>query len=212
VLWYEHILKGFFTTNTPKYSSNLINHFRNESRMTHALVLFYYFNFRDESTQTCENFVQSIMHQLVHLLPDVPRVLIDLYTHHNSGSLRPSTKELTSCLITILSELDRPVLLLGDAFDECREWNQLWDFISAIVKGSCQSLHFLFTSRPEQYIGDSIASLNIPSIDLVTCIGISQDIESFISENVWNSLRFARISTEGKTEVANSLTTRANGM
>jgi hypothetical protein len=152
------------------------------------------------------------MQQLVQLLPEVPTPLRDLYAHHSSGLLRPSTKELTTCLIAILNRLEYPVLLLGDAFDECSRWNQLWDFVSSIVRSNCKSLHFLFTSRPEQYIRDCAASLNIPSVNLIECQGITSDIHNFIRETVWNSFQFSRISVEGKYEIQESLTSRAKGM
>jgi hypothetical protein len=156
--------------------------------------------------------VRSIMQQLVYLLPDVPQPLVELYKDHNSGSLRPSTKELTTCLIAIISKLTHLVLLLGDAFDECTQWNQLWDFVTAVVESNCKILRFLFTSRPEQYIGDSIGSLSIPSVDLTKCKGITRDIQKFVWENVWNSRRFYRISEEGKSMIEDGLMSRADGM
>jgi hypothetical protein len=205
-------VQSFTTINTLSYSSTLIEFLRNYPRTTPVLVLYYYFNFRDESTQTCENFVRSILQQLVQQLSEVPAQLKDLYMQHNSGSLRPSTKKLTACLISVAHELEYPVLLLGDAFDECSQWNPLWDFVSSIARSNCQNLHFLFTSRPEQCIGDCIGSLNIPSVSLVKCRGIASDIDSFIRESLWNSIRFSRISEEGKYKVHQSLTSRANGM
>jgi hypothetical protein len=156
--------------------------------------------------------VRSIMRQLVYLLPDVPQPLLELYMHHSSGSLRPSTKELTTCLITIISTLTHLVLLLGDAFDECSQWNLLWDFVDAVVESNCEPLHFLFTSRPEQHIEESVGSLHIPSIDLVKCRGIKCDIETFVRESVWNSRRFSKISEEGKCQIEDDLKKRANGM
>ena len=152
------------------------------------------------------------MQQLVCLLPDVPQPLVELYMDHNSGLLRPSTKELTTCLITIISKLTHLVLLLGDAFDECNQWNQLWDFVDAVVESHCEPLRFLFTSRPEQHIEESIGSLHIPSVDLVKCKGIRHDIESFVKESVWDSRRFSKISKEGKYQIEDDLKKRANGM
>jgi hypothetical protein len=152
------------------------------------------------------------MQQFVYLLPEVPQPLVELYMHHNSGSLRPSPKELATCFIAIISNLTHLVLLLGDAFDECSQWNHLSHFVTAVVKSNCESLRFLFTSRPEQYIGDSVGSLRIPSVDLVKCRGITRDIQSFVQENVWNSDRFYRISEEGKSMIEDGLTSRAGGM
>jgi hypothetical protein len=119
---------------------------------------------------------------------------------------------LTTCLIAIIGELTHLVLLLGDAFDECSQWNHLWDFVDAVVESHCKPLRFLFTSRPEQHIEESVSSLHIPSVDLVKCTGIRCDIQSFVKESVWNSRRFSKISKEGKSKIEDDLTRRANGM
>ena len=171
--------------------------------------LYYYFNFRDESTQTCENFLRSIISQLLNFLPVIPPPIKDLYLRRNSGKHRPSVKDLTDCFIAIIETLPE-VRLFGDAFDECMDWNNLWHFSSQIAKARSPSLHFLFTSRPERHIRDAVNSLNIPVVDL-TCPEMNFDIKIFVIEQL-DGPQFARISVDGKELVKENLTSRAGGM
>jgi hypothetical protein len=125
--------------------------------------------------------------------------------------MRPSVRDLTTCLIAVINDLGVEVYLLGDAFDECSEWNRLWYFMTTVVQSSCPALHFLFTARPEQSIQDAVAALGIPTVDL-QCTGIDEDIENYIQAVVQEDPRFSHISDEGKILIKDSLITRANRM
>jgi hypothetical protein len=192
-------------------SSTAIRRLEGDSYDRGVPHLYYYFNFRDVSTQTCENFLRSIMSQLLNFFPatEIPPPIKDLYMRRNSGKHRPSVKDLTACFIAII-ETQPEVRLFGDAFDECTDWNNLWHFSSQLVKARIPSLHFLFTSRPERHIRDAVNSLGIPTVDL-TCPEMNLDIETFVIEQL-DDPRFARISADGKELVKESLISRAGGM
>ena len=198
-------------TNKDIRSSNVIRRLQANSRASGSKIphLYYFFNFRDTSTQTCENFLRSILSQLLHSLPEIPDSIKELYEQHNSGTLRPSVRNMTRCFITILNTLDK-VRLIGDAFDECTTWNDLWYFLTT-TKSRCSRLCFLFTGRPEVHIREATNSLHIPSVDL-DCQGINKDIETYISDSLVRDIRFVHISEEGKTLIHDSLISRANGM
>ena len=53
----------------------MITRLRDDPESHHIPHLFYYFDFRDTATQTCENFLRSILSQLFHFLPDIPEPL-----------------------------------------------------------------------------------------------------------------------------------------
>jgi hypothetical protein len=150
------------------------------------------------------------MYQLVYILEEIPSAIKQLYFSHNRGLSRPSIDELTTCLIAVIGTLEE-VYLLGDAFDECIEWNRLWKVLQQFVQSACSSLHFLFTSRPEQHIEDLANALEIPSIDL-TCEEMNGDIGKYVSETLQHDLRFLRIPHGGKILMHDSLTSRAAGM
>jgi hypothetical protein len=150
------------------------------------------------------------MYQLVYILEEIPSAVKELYVSHNRGLSRPSIDELTTCLIDVIATLEE-VHLVGDAFDECIEWNLLWKVLQQFVESVCPSLHFLFTSRPEQYIEDLANALDIPSIDL-TREEMNGDIVKFVSETLKRDPRFLRVRDDGKALIHDSLTTRAGGM
>jgi hypothetical protein len=150
------------------------------------------------------------MYQLVFILQEIPSAVKELFVSHNRGLSRPSIDELTTCLITAIGTLEE-VHLLGDAFDECIEWNRLWKVLQQFVKSVCPSLHFMFTSRPEQHIEDLANALDIPFIDL-TREEMDGDIGKFVSETLQDDPRFLRIRDDGKALIRDSLISRATGM
>jgi hypothetical protein len=121
-------------------------------------------------------------YQLLHYLPEVPKEAQELYSQNPSG--RPLTNEMTSCLIALIRR-EKEVRMLGDAFDECTQWNVLWKFLTRMVKSECPSLRLLFTSRPEREIEDTVNSLGIPSLDLRTVM--DGDIKQLLMETLENS-------------------------
>jgi ankyrin repeat domain-containing protein 50 len=181
-----------------------------ESRARKIPHLYYYFNFRDESTQTCENFLRSILSQLLYFLPDIPPAINELHKQCNLGKHRPSVRDMTDCFIAVVNTVDE-AWLFGDAFDECVTWNDLWHFLSTAAKSRCPGLRFIFTSRPEGYIRDAVGSLGIPSLDL-DCDGINRDIVTYVSESLTNDVRFIRTPPKGKDLIRESLIPRAGGM
>jgi hypothetical protein len=188
----------------------VITRLRDDPESHHIPHLFYYFNFRETASQTCENFLRSILFQLLNFLPDIPPPLEELYKRSSSGILRPSLKEMTSCFIEVVKTLEE-VRLFGDAFDECSQWNALWTFLSKVWKSQCRSLRFLFTSRPERDIRDAVNSLGIASVDL-TRSETTQDIKRYVTEELEENPRFTRIPIEGRGLIRETLTTKAQGM
>ena len=134
-----------------------------------------------------------------------------LFASHNNGALRPSTKDMISCFLDIVETM-KEVRLLGDAFDECVDWNDLWYLLCQISHRKCSSIRFIFTSRPESSIREAVHALDIPTIDLSPYEAIDADITRFVSESLQYNPRFFRISDEGKELIRNSLISRADRM
>jgi hypothetical protein len=205
----ERTSLGYFYDFQTLNSSTVLTRLREDPSSRHIPHLFYYFNFRDPATETCENFLRSTLSQLLNFLPSVPLPLKELYERSNSGTLRPTTKDLTTCFIDIVKTLEE-VRLFGDGFDECSEWNALWTFLTRVCQSDCRSLRFLFTSRPERDIRDAVYSLNIPFVDL-TRPEMTVDIQKYITERL-ESPRFNRIHAGGRELIRETLTMKAQGM
>jgi hypothetical protein len=191
-------------------SSTLVRDLAQDSHSRNIPHLYYFFSFRYLSTQTCENFLRSILLQLVFSCPDVPSPVNDLYLSHK-GMMQPSMKELTVCFVKVVNGLEE-VRLFGDGFDECSQWNSLWHFISQVSGDRCPSLRFIFASRPERYIRDAVNALNIQSIDLGLCDEMNDDIIKYVSEALEDNPRFARIPMDGRELIYKTLVHKADGM
>jgi hypothetical protein len=117
---------------------------------------------------------------------------------------------MTTCLIALISR-EKEVRILGDAFDECTQWNVLWRFLTRMVKSQCPSLRLLFTSRPEREIEDAVNALTIPTLDLRTAM--DGDIEQFITETLESSARsVSHLPENAKDLIRQHLVRRAGGM
>jgi hypothetical protein len=192
------------------FSSTLVQSLSQDSRSKNIPHLYYFFSFRYPSTQTCENFLRSILFQLLFFCDDVSSPLKDLYLAHK-GTMQPSMKELTACFVSVVNGLEE-VRLFGDGFDECSQWNSLWYFLSKVTRDQCPSLRFIFASRPESYIRDAVNALNIPTIDLTLCDEMNSDIVKYISESLEDNPRFSKIPREGRELIYDTLIRRADGM
>jgi hypothetical protein len=197
-------------SNSRFQSSTVIEHFELESPTRDIPHLYYFFDFRIESTRTCENFLRSILVQLLFLLPEVPYVMKEWYLYYDAGRRRPSIKHLTACFISVIETIEEARLFM-DGFDECHERDHLWYFISEIARRKCLPLRFLFTSCPERHIQNLVNSFNIPTVELAGD-AINADIMTFVTGVLDTSPRFARFPVKWKELVRESLTTRAGGM
>jgi hypothetical protein len=190
------------------YSSTIIKHLKDDYDVDQVPVLYWYFNFRDPSTESCENFIRSLLYQFLRYLGYVPPELQKLHSRNAAG--QPSTEEMTTCLITLIGR-EKEVRILGDAFDECTQWNVLWKFLTRMVNSKCTSLRLLFTGRPEREIEDAVNALGIPNLDLRSAM--EGDIEQFVTETLDSSARpVSRLPEKARDLIKESLISRAGGM
>jgi hypothetical protein len=117
---------------------------------------------------------------------------------------------MTLCLIAIIDR-QQEVRILGDAFDECTQWNVLWKFLTRMAKSRCSSLRLLFTSRPKREIEDTVNALRIPNLDLRAVM--DEDISQFVVETLRSSATpVCHLSNNAKDLIKESLVIRAGGM
>jgi hypothetical protein len=171
--------------------------------------LYWYFTFRDGPTQHCDNFVRSLLTQLLSYFETVPAALGALYQHHITALTRPSLEELTTCLVSILNTLPA-VRLVGEGFDECLEWGDLSKVASTLLSGHCPTVRFLFTSRTEGHVADAFNTLNIPSAEMKSPEMVV-DVRTHIHHVVNTDPRFTRISADGKKLIWEAMSEASEG-
>jgi hypothetical protein len=192
-----------FRVLTISISAAIVNELQTDPQVP---VLYWYFTFREGPTQHCDNFVRSLLTQLLSHFERVPVALEALYQHHINDLTRPSLEELTACLVSILNTLPA-VRLVGEGFDECIEWGDLSKVVSTLLSGHCPTLQFIFTSRPEGNIADALNTLNIPSVNVKS----PEDVKMHLKHVVHTDPRFTRISHDGKTLIWEKLGEMSEG-
>jgi hypothetical protein len=204
----EH-LESTLTLTHVLVSSVVIRHLDEEGQTDQIPVIYYYFNPHIPETQSCDNFLRSLIFQLLYFSVNIPTAIKDLHARHHLGTRRPSIDSLTSCLVNLLGG-HKEVRIVGDAFDRCPEWNKLWKILSKLVQSQHASLRLLFMSRREQYIEDAVRTMNIPSVDL-RCQQVDKDIAKYVSDVLRDDSKFSRVTVELKDSIRERLTTLASG-
>jgi hypothetical protein len=192
------------------HSSIAIRHLRTQSRLLDIPLLYYFFSFREEPLQTCENLIRSLLSQLVHHLSHIPASVSDLYDSHLKGAHRPSMEDLVQTLVAIVGEL-KEVWMVVDALDECREWNKLWRLIATVIQDKPASLRLLLTSRPERQIEAAMNFLRVISISL-NGDASDDDIQNFVLETLRDDPSYSHVSLDGKELIFDRLVDGAGGM
>ncbi|KAK2753386.1 hypothetical protein FQN55_003515 [Onygenales sp. PD_40] len=82
-------------------------------------VAYVYCNFRRKSDQKAEDLLASLLKQLAQGLPSVPDSLKILYAKHRNAQTRPSFREISETLQSLVMAHSR-VFVLVDALDECQ--------------------------------------------------------------------------------------------
>jgi hypothetical protein len=188
----------------------------------HALMGYFYFDFRDANKQGLRDLVTSLLTQLSVSSSSHFDILSDLYSAHNEGKKQPSDRILTECLTNMLSLPHQcPTYLIIDALDEspntsgipspCERVLQLLKELAAL---SLSNLHICVTSRPEFDIRSAVEPLTSRQVSLHDQSGQKKDIAEYIRSIVYSDSEqiMRRWRKEDKELVIKTLSERAHGM
>lgn len=138
--------------NTDSRRSTIINHLRQgrpEESKGLLGITFIYFKY-NETDQTIENILSSLLKQLLQDSEDIPPDLLSLYERHRDQNTSPKTDEIFQALSTMIKSHEE-VFCIIDALDECNE-DLRWELVDRL-ESLGRKLRILITSR---YL-DSIA-------------------------------------------------------
>jgi hypothetical protein len=82
-------------------------------------ISYLYCNFQRKDEQTVERLLASLLKQLSHARPSLPKSLKSLYYKHFSKQTRPTLDEISKTLQSVASLYSR-VIIIVDALDECQ--------------------------------------------------------------------------------------------
>jgi len=183
-------------------------------------LAYYFFNFKDTRKQNARGFLSSILIQLCGQSTSFCRILYELFSEHQHGSMQASDSTLKQYLMKILKVSRFPLYIIVDALNECSSSGlqlsreKVLALIQKLVGLNLPNLRLCVTSRPEVDIRNVLEPLTTISsrLSLHNEDGQKEDIADYIRFVVYLDNKFMRWREKDKELVVKTLLDMANGM
>jgi len=185
-----------------------------------ASIIFFYFDFKDESKKNARGALSSLLAQLAAQSDRYSEILSALYSEHDDGSKQPTDEELRESFKNMLAVPDQaPIYIIIDAIDECpnstgtpspRE--KVLRLVEWLLELHCSNLWVSVTSRPEPDIAVVLEPLTSRTISLHNEMGQEEDIRNYIQWFVNSDPKARKWRKQDKELVIEKLSERADGM
>ena len=146
---------------------------------------YIYCNYKDPD-QTADNWIASLLRQLLQSRPAVPIDLVGIYNKHIRENTRPSFKEFLGLLRTSARSFSKTFIVI-DALDECRGQDCTRSRLLAALQDVRPYIHLVVTSRWSQaieYQFEDALRLESRASD--------KDIESFVKSRIATKTKLRR--------------------
>ncbi|KAH9175534.1 hypothetical protein EDB89DRAFT_319654 [Lactarius sanguifluus] len=187
-----------------------------------ALMVYFYFDFRDLDKQHRRNLLPSLLIQLSAQSRPCCDILSHLHSAHDNGEKKPSDSVMIHCLKAMLTILNpQPVYIILDALDECPNWpgipsprEQVLALVKDLVDLHLPHLHICVTSRPEFDIRATLTPLAHYRVSLHDESGQKKDIVDYLNSVVYSDSEtmMKRWREDDKKMVVEALSEKADGM
>ncbi|THX50617.1 Pfs, NACHT and ankyrin domain protein [Aureobasidium pullulans] len=189
-------------------SSTIVEHLKQDTK---SVVVFFYFDFSDTTSQSVGHMLRSLIKQLCFEMRYMRETLDQMYTEHADGSLEPSERSLEDTLTIMLGKVDNVSIVL-DALDESNSTPRLLDFLKRLVKSERTTCRLLVTSRQDTSVGQNwVQSENKI---MIQADELDADIAAYIHYRVRdnNGMRRWCDRPEVQESIEEKLVEKANGM
>jgi hypothetical protein len=186
-----------------------------------ALMVYYYFDFRDTAKQDIHGLITSLLTQLSTKSDRCATILSDLYSKHDSGSQQPGNDVLKQCFVEMLQLPESPtVYIIVDALDECPNTSgveppreHVLKLVNELVSLRLTNLRLCVTSRPESDIIPTLEPLASHIVCLHDQDGQKEAISDYVKFVVHHSHQWMKKwRAEDKQLVIHTLLQKADGM
>ncbi|KAK6430789.1 hypothetical protein LTR95_013053 [Oleoguttula sp. CCFEE 5521] len=139
----------------------------------------------NDSSQTLENILGSLLRQLQEGHQMMEQALLDLHKKHTFSKTTPYPDEL-SCVLARISESFQDVFIIVDALDECSD-DVRWGILDGL-RNLAPQVHLLLTSRPIDSIEEELEDfVHLP------IKANRADLELFIDQHIEKNRHLKRI-------------------
>ncbi|KAF3907864.1 hypothetical protein ABW20_dc0107339 [Dactylellina cionopaga] len=188
-----------------------------ENLSSNQPLVYFYFDFNDNSKQTFENMIRALISQLYGQCRETSQILNSLFSSCRDGHQQPRCQSLCDVFLRMVEQVNEVWLVL-DALDECskEERRELLLWMREIsISSEHKNVHLLVTSRLEKDIESGIMEFNSgdKTVPIVNDL-VAGDIHSYIRSKVreGDGLKRWRSYPKVQDEIEKVLGTKANGM
>ena len=202
-------------------SSTIIEEIKQIPKSSSALVVYYYFDFRDRTKRDARGLLTSVLVQLADASEECLGILSQFHTESKYGSEQPSEAALEQCLERILDLPGQdPIYIIVDALDECPNHfstpsarESVLKFVENLVQANNSNLFICVTSRPEQGINCILSPFTEERhMSLHDESGQKEDINRYVHALVHSDGNMRRWREKDKKLVIDTLSELAGGM
>ena len=125
----------------------MIDHLDERIQQTGGILLYFYFDYRQQAEHTPINIAMTLLRQLLSTYDTVPSAASDLFRRAKKHQPLPAWMELVTIFRNICSSSTKELYLVFDALDECEEHKHREHILDLIEWLSESNLRILATSR-----------------------------------------------------------------
>ena len=185
-----------------------------------AIMVYYYFDFRDVRKQDRYGLLSSILSQLSAESSSCSEILSQFRSNHAGRTGNPTTCALIKCIKEMLSLPGQgQIYIIVDALDECPDASgmrsareEVLELVEEFVGLNLSNLHLCVASRPEIDIRKTLEPLNPLRISLHDERGQKDDLIEYIKSVVHSDRKMRSWRDEDKELVIQVLSENADGM
>lgn len=173
-------------------------------------LAFFYFDFNDSNKGIVSHMLRSLITQLATQHVDALAAVVAEYTQHNQGRQQPSLRVLSDLLPTVLGLFGDSYLVI-DALDECKDREDLLDWLNEVLGPQPPNTHILLASRKEKDIHDVLGPLITSQVE-VQGSAVDADIRRYVHGRLQRDRKLKKWPDTVKDEIEQAVNGKAKGM
>ena len=187
--------------------SLVVDQLRDYFEGQNVAVLHLYFNYRDQTDQSSEKTIASLLKQLAIATQHLPKPIFELYRKLKTQERRPQLQDLEQAFSLTCQSIDR-VFVVVDALDECDTKNRKAFLRSLSNLQGDRPLSIFMTSRSyEDYVNQLFGSCPRMKIQ-----AHESDLRVYVSRQVENSNDVDGVDEQFKKEIIEKVVHGAHNM
>ncbi|KAL9637688.1 MAG: hypothetical protein Q9164_002040 [Protoblastenia rupestris] len=204
VLWCQ----GIQGSGKSVITSLVIDRIRDMFLDQNVVIAHFYFDYRDQESQTADKVIASLLKQLTIAKAEVPQPVSELYQRLKGHQRQPQTQDLEQAFLHTCMAFER-VFVVIDALDECDAINHRKPFLEFLDRLHSESSSNIFlTSRPHLEDAKNIYEIS----SKITIQADDSDLRRYVSKEIERSDAVDDIDEKFKDDIIESVVLGAHKM